>query len=147
MTSWIISPLAGSEAAGCTLNTSLTNIQWLGKMSSDGLGSCSIKRELEGKENQHVEPSQVKVNCHSLGTWEPCRGLLRREMDQGAYAAEFPTSGISIHLVQFCLTFELPFCLGSFSPSAEFPWGQIPLAQRILSALSLILRPKVFRKW
>ncbi|XP_070263671.1 forkhead box protein M1 isoform X6 [Myotis yumanensis] len=52
---------AGSEAAGCTLNTSLTNIQWLGKMSSDGLGSCSIKQEMEGKENQHLEPSQVKV--------------------------------------------------------------------------------------
>ncbi|XP_008141954.2 forkhead box protein M1 isoform X3 [Eptesicus fuscus] len=52
---------AGGEAAGCTLNTSLTNIQWLGKMSSDGLGSCSIKQEMEGKENQHLEPSQVKV--------------------------------------------------------------------------------------
>ncbi|XP_015419245.1 PREDICTED: forkhead box protein M1 isoform X4 [Myotis davidii] len=58
---WSARQRAGSEAAGCTLNTSLTNIQWLGKMSSDGLGSCSIKRELEGKENQHVEPSQVKV--------------------------------------------------------------------------------------
>ncbi|XP_036310641.1 forkhead box protein M1 isoform X9 [Pipistrellus kuhlii] len=58
---------AGGEAAGCTLNTSLTNIQWLGKMSSDGLGSCSIKQEMEGKENQHLEPSRVKVE-------EPPRG-------------------------------------------------------------------------
>lgn len=58
---------AGGEAAGCTLNTSLTNIQWLGKMSSDGLGSCSIKQEMEGKENQHLESSQVKVE-------EPPRG-------------------------------------------------------------------------
>lgn len=52
---------AGGEAAGCALNNSLTNIQWLGKMSSDGLGSCSIKQEMEGKENQHLEQSQVKV--------------------------------------------------------------------------------------
>lgn len=52
---------AGSEAAGCTLDNSLTNIQWLGKMSSDGLGSCSIKQEKEGKENRHLEQSQVKV--------------------------------------------------------------------------------------
>nr|KAF6452368.1 forkhead box M1 [Molossus molossus] len=52
---------AGGEAAGCTLNNSLTNIQWLGKMSSDGLSSCSIKQEMEGKENRHLEQSQVKV--------------------------------------------------------------------------------------
>ncbi|XP_066113786.1 forkhead box protein M1 isoform X2 [Saccopteryx bilineata] len=52
---------AGGEAVGCTLNNSLTNIQWLGKMSSDGLSSCSIKQEMEGKENRHLEQSQVKV--------------------------------------------------------------------------------------
>ncbi|XP_070476595.1 forkhead box protein M1 isoform X8 [Equus przewalskii] len=50
---------AGGEAAGCTLDSSLTNIQWLGKMSSDGLGSCSIKQE--EKENCHLEQSQIKV--------------------------------------------------------------------------------------
>ncbi|XP_054433055.1 forkhead box protein M1 isoform X2 [Pteronotus mesoamericanus] len=52
---------AGGEAAGCTLNNSLTNIQWLGKMSSDGLGPCNIKQEMEGKENRHLEQSQDKV--------------------------------------------------------------------------------------
>ncbi|XP_062958386.1 forkhead box protein M1 isoform X11 [Cynocephalus volans] len=52
---------SGGEAAGCTLDNSLTNIQWLGKMSSDGLGSCSIKQEKEEKENRHLEQSQVKV--------------------------------------------------------------------------------------
>ncbi|XP_022433012.1 forkhead box protein M1 isoform X2 [Delphinapterus leucas] len=51
---------AGSEAAGCTLDNSLTNIQWLGKMTSDGLGSCSIKQEAEEKENRHLERSQAK---------------------------------------------------------------------------------------
>ncbi|XP_033079092.1 forkhead box protein M1 isoform X3 [Trachypithecus francoisi] len=49
------------EAAGCTINKSLSNIQWLRKMSSDGLGSCSIKQEMEEKENCHLEQRQVKV--------------------------------------------------------------------------------------
>ncbi|XP_018893795.3 forkhead box protein M1 isoform X13 [Gorilla gorilla gorilla] len=49
------------EAAGCTINNSLSNIQWLRKMSSDGLGSCSIKQEMEEKENCHLERRQVKV--------------------------------------------------------------------------------------
>ncbi|XP_003820400.2 forkhead box protein M1 isoform X6 [Pan paniscus] len=49
------------EAAGCTINNSLSNIQWLRKMSSDGLGSCSIKQEMEEKENCHLEQRQVKV--------------------------------------------------------------------------------------
>ncbi|XP_029334885.1 forkhead box protein M1 isoform X1 [Mus caroli] len=52
---------AGGEAAGCTLDNSLTNIQWLGKMSSDGLGPCSVKQELEEKENCHLEQNRVKV--------------------------------------------------------------------------------------
>ncbi|ERE67067.1 forkhead box protein M1-like isoform 1 [Cricetulus griseus] len=52
---------AGGEMAGCTLDNSLTNIQWLGKMSSDGLGPCSIKQEMEEKENCHLEQNQVKV--------------------------------------------------------------------------------------
>ncbi|XP_065379629.1 forkhead box protein M1 isoform X16 [Macaca fascicularis] len=49
------------EAAGCTINKSLSNIQWLRKTSSDGLGSCSIKQEMEEKENCHLEQRQVKV--------------------------------------------------------------------------------------
>ncbi|MBV99581.1 Forkhead box protein M1, partial [Eschrichtius robustus] len=58
---------AGGEAAGCTLDNSLTNIQWLGKMTSDGLGSCSIKQEVEEKENRHLEQSQAKNSIrHNL---------------------------------------------------------------------------------
>ncbi|KAL4840440.1 hypothetical protein H8958_022501 [Nasalis larvatus] len=52
---------ADGEAAGCTINKSLSNIQWLRKMSSDGLGSCSVKQEMEEKENCHLEQRQVKV--------------------------------------------------------------------------------------
>ncbi|XP_077615319.1 forkhead box protein M1 isoform X4 [Crocuta crocuta] len=56
---------AGGEAAGCPLDNSLTNIQWLGKMSSDGLGSSSIKQEMEEKENRHLEQSQNSIR-HNL---------------------------------------------------------------------------------
>lgn len=59
---------AGGEAAGCTLDSSLTNIQWLGKMSSDGLGPCSIKQELEEKENCHLEQNRVKVEAPSTAS-------------------------------------------------------------------------------
>lgn len=31
-------------------------------MSSDGLGSCSVKQEVEEKENCHLEQNQVKVS-------------------------------------------------------------------------------------
>ncbi|XP_065798895.1 forkhead box protein M1 isoform X1 [Muntiacus reevesi] len=51
---------AGGEAASCPLDNSLTNIQWLGKMTSDGLGACSIKQEVEEKENRHMEQSKAK---------------------------------------------------------------------------------------
>ncbi|XP_015282024.1 PREDICTED: forkhead box protein M1 [Gekko japonicus] len=39
------------EAPSCELDNSLTNIQWLGKMSSDGLSPCSAKTGMQ-KENQ-----------------------------------------------------------------------------------------------
>ncbi|KAK1338514.1 hypothetical protein QTO34_001631 [Cnephaeus nilssonii] len=62
---------AGGEAAGCALNTSLTNIQWLGKMSS-GVGSCGIKQEVEGKENQYLEPNQrINILADSVSERPP----------------------------------------------------------------------------
>ncbi|XP_035937963.1 forkhead box protein M1 isoform X3 [Halichoerus grypus] len=61
---------AGGEAAGCTLDSSLTNIQWLGKMSSDGLGSSSVKQEMEEKENRHLEQSQVEEPPGASASWQ-----------------------------------------------------------------------------
>ncbi|KAM4678484.1 forkhead box protein M1 isoform 2-T2 [Discoglossus pictus] len=46
---------------GEELDVSLTNIHWLGKMSSDGLGPCNVKEELEEKENQAPELESVKM--------------------------------------------------------------------------------------
>ncbi|XP_051886697.1 forkhead box protein M1 isoform X2 [Pristis pectinata] len=39
------------------LDDSLTNIQWLGKMSTDGLGACHVKDEAE-KENKEPPPEE-----------------------------------------------------------------------------------------
>ncbi|XP_005569885.3 forkhead box protein M1 isoform X14 [Macaca fascicularis] len=64
---------ADGEAAGCTINKSLSNIQWLRKTSSDGLGSCSIKQEMEEKENCHLEQRQVKVQGAHVQVEEPSR--------------------------------------------------------------------------
>ncbi|XP_042847501.1 forkhead box protein M1 isoform X3 [Panthera tigris] len=61
---------AGGEAAGCTLDNSLTNIQWLRKVSSDGLGSGSIKQETEEKENRHLEQSQVEEPPGASTSWQ-----------------------------------------------------------------------------
>ncbi|XP_045637220.1 forkhead box protein M1 isoform X4 [Ursus americanus] len=67
---WSARQRAGGEAAGCTLDNSLTNIQWLGKMSSDGLGSSSIKQEMEEKENRHLEQGQVDELPGASASWQ-----------------------------------------------------------------------------
>uniref|UniRef100_A0A8D0HP21 Forkhead box protein M1 n=1 Tax=Sphenodon punctatus TaxID=8508 RepID=A0A8D0HP21_SPHPU len=48
------------EATSGGLDNSLTNIQWLGKMSSDGLSSCNVKREME---NENQTPKQEGIKC------------------------------------------------------------------------------------
>nr|XP_003221447.1 PREDICTED: forkhead box protein M1 isoform X1 [Anolis carolinensis]XP_008109536.1 PREDICTED: forkhead box protein M1 isoform X1 [Anolis carolinensis]XP_008109537.1 PREDICTED: forkhead box protein M1 isoform X1 [Anolis carolinensis] len=48
------------ETTSSSLNNSLTNIQWLGKMSSSELSPCSMKKGME-KENQTPEHKTIKV--------------------------------------------------------------------------------------
>ncbi|KFV98798.1 Forkhead box protein M1 [Eurypyga helias] len=50
------------ETVSSMLDNSLTNIQWLGKMRSDGLSPCSVKQDRE-KENQMPLQERVKVNA------------------------------------------------------------------------------------
>ncbi|XP_069484604.1 forkhead box protein M1 isoform X2 [Ambystoma mexicanum] len=65
-------------SANCALDESLTNIQWLGKMSSDVLGSCSVREELEDKENHPPEPEGPRTEeevstlpcSSSFTTWQ-----------------------------------------------------------------------------
>ncbi|NWH27583.1 FOXM1 protein, partial [Grus americana] len=49
------------ETMSSVLDNSLTNIQWLGKMRSDGLSPCSVKQDME-KENQLPLQERIKVN-------------------------------------------------------------------------------------
>ncbi|NXJ53288.1 FOXM1 protein, partial [Spizaetus tyrannus] len=54
---------SGTDSAtmSSVLDNSLTNIQWLGKMRSDGLSPCSVKKDME-KENQMPLQERIKVN-------------------------------------------------------------------------------------
>nr|XP_033808305.1 forkhead box protein M1 isoform X2 [Geotrypetes seraphini] len=58
------------EVSNCVLDDSLTNIQWLGKMSSDGLGPCSMKQELDDKEN--VSPEKEGARSEEDASVAPC---------------------------------------------------------------------------
>ncbi|XP_067387037.1 forkhead box protein M1 isoform X2 [Emydura macquarii macquarii] len=56
---------SSGEATSSGLDNSLTNIQWLGKMSSDGLGPCTVKQEME-KENQTPVQETIKTEEDSI---------------------------------------------------------------------------------
>ncbi|XP_061438547.1 forkhead box protein M1 isoform X2 [Rhineura floridana] len=51
---------SSGETMSGGLDNSLTNIQWLGKMSSSGLSPCSVKKETE-KENQTPKQKAIKA--------------------------------------------------------------------------------------
>ncbi|NXU58361.1 FOXM1 protein, partial [Turnix velox] len=58
---WVIIPTGNGETTNSVLDNSLTNIQWLGKMRSDGLSPCSVKQDKE-KENRRPLQERIKVN-------------------------------------------------------------------------------------
>ncbi|KAJ7424977.1 forkhead box M1 [Willisornis vidua] len=51
--------ISSGETTGSVLDNSLTNIQWLGKMRSDGLNPSSVKQDTE-KENQMPLQERIK---------------------------------------------------------------------------------------
>ncbi|XP_059582699.1 forkhead box protein M1 isoform X3 [Alligator mississippiensis] len=59
---------SSGEMTSCALDNSLTNIQWLGRMSSDGLSPSTVKQEME-KENQ--TPVQVEGIKDSISERPP----------------------------------------------------------------------------
>nr|XP_027305643.2 forkhead box protein M1 isoform X1 [Anas platyrhynchos] len=56
---------SSGETMSSVLDNSLTNIQWLGKMRTDGLSPCSVKQDME-KENQI--PLQEKIKTEEDST-------------------------------------------------------------------------------
>ncbi|NXX14243.1 FOXM1 protein, partial [Podargus strigoides] len=57
----LIIPTGSGGTMSSELDNSLTNIQWLGKMRSDELSPCSVKKEME-KENEMPLWERIKVN-------------------------------------------------------------------------------------
>ncbi|NXD72482.1 FOXM1 protein, partial [Eolophus roseicapillus] len=57
----LVTPTGSGKTTSSVLDNSLTNIQWLGKMRSDGLSPCSVKQDT-GKENQMPLQETIKVN-------------------------------------------------------------------------------------
>lgn len=57
----LVIPTGSGETMSSVLDNSLTNIQWLGKMRSDGLSPCSVKQDME-KENQMPLREKIKVS-------------------------------------------------------------------------------------
>ncbi|KAM9030248.1 forkhead box protein M1 isoform 1-T3 [Ara ararauna] len=51
---------SSGKTTSSVLDNSLTNIQWLGKMRSDGLSTCSVKQDT-GKENQMPLQEAIKT--------------------------------------------------------------------------------------
>ncbi|NXV74104.1 FOXM1 protein, partial [Atlantisia rogersi] len=57
----LVIPTGSGKTVSSVLDNSLTNIQWLGKMRSDGLSPCSVKQDTE-KENHVPLQERIKVN-------------------------------------------------------------------------------------
>ncbi|NXP79030.1 FOXM1 protein, partial [Ramphastos sulfuratus] len=57
----LVIPTGSGETTNSVLDDSLTNIQWLGKMRSDGLSPSSVKQGME-KENRMPLRERIKVN-------------------------------------------------------------------------------------
>ncbi|NXX42068.1 FOXM1 protein, partial [Tricholaema leucomelas] len=57
----------GGETTNSMLDDSLTNIQWLGKMRSDGLSPSSVKQGME-KENRMPLRERIKVNDYAAAS-------------------------------------------------------------------------------
>ncbi|NXR15728.1 FOXM1 protein, partial [Semnornis frantzii] len=57
----LVIPTGSGETTNSVLDDSLTNIQWLGKMRSDGLSPSSVKQGME-KENRMPLQERIKVN-------------------------------------------------------------------------------------
>ncbi|XP_019399725.1 PREDICTED: forkhead box protein M1 isoform X3 [Crocodylus porosus] len=68
---------SSGDMTSCALDNSLTNIQWLGRMSSDGLSPSTVKQEME-KENQtpvqvegiKIEEDSSAVASTSTSSWQ-----------------------------------------------------------------------------
>ncbi|XP_008948361.1 PREDICTED: forkhead box protein M1, partial [Merops nubicus] len=71
---------SGGETMSPVLDNSLTNIQWLGKMRSDGLSPCSVKQGTE-KENQMPLQEGMKTEENSAAASVPAAAAVSSWQD------------------------------------------------------------------
>ncbi|XP_051464038.1 forkhead box protein M1 [Apus apus] len=93
-----------SNSSGGSINSvldnSLTNIQWLGKMRSDGLNPCSVKQDTE-KENQMPLQERIKTEEDSVAAATPVTGTISSSSWQDSVSERPPYSYMA--MIQFAI--------------------------------------------
>ncbi|KFO77346.1 Forkhead box protein M1 [Cuculus canorus] len=61
---------SGGKTMSSVLDNSLTNIQWLGKMRSDGLSLCSVKQDVEKENQMPTEEDSAATTATTSPSWQ-----------------------------------------------------------------------------
>ncbi|XP_064319336.1 forkhead box protein M1 [Phalacrocorax carbo] len=88
------------ETMSSVLDSSLTNIQWLGKMRSDGLSPCSVKQDTE-KENQMPLRERIRTEEDSAAAAIPATVAATSSSWQDSVSERPPYSYMA--MIQFAI--------------------------------------------
>ncbi|KAM6145955.1 LOW QUALITY PROTEIN: forkhead box protein M1 [Phoenicopterus ruber ruber] len=91
---------SSGETMSSVLDNSLTNIQWLGKMRSDGLSPCSVKQDTE-KENQMPLRERIKTEEDSAAAAIPAATAASSSSWQDSVSERPPYSYMA--MIQFAI--------------------------------------------
>ncbi|KFR13329.1 Forkhead box protein M1 [Opisthocomus hoazin] len=96
----LVIPTGSGETMSSVLDNSLTNIQWLGKMRSDGLSPCSVKQDTE-KENQMPLRERIKTKEDSAAAAVPTAAAASSSSWQDSVSERPPYSYMA--MIQFAI--------------------------------------------
>ncbi|NXG55569.1 FOXM1 protein, partial [Hemiprocne comata] len=96
----LVIPTGSGGSINSVLDNSLTNIQWLGKMRSDGLSPCSVKQDTE-KENQMPLQERIKTEEDSAAAATPIAGTFSSSSWQSSVSERPPYSYMA--MIQFAI--------------------------------------------
>ncbi|KAI6079800.1 Forkhead box protein M1 isoform X1 [Aix galericulata] len=91
---------SSGETMSSVLDNSLTNIQWLGKMRTDGLSPCSVKQDME-KENQIPLQEKIKTEEDSAAVAIPTSSSSSSSSWQDSISERPPYSYMA--MIQFAI--------------------------------------------
>uniref|UniRef100_A0A8B9C7I3 Forkhead box protein M1 n=1 Tax=Anser brachyrhynchus TaxID=132585 RepID=A0A8B9C7I3_9AVES len=91
---------SSGETMSSVLDNSLTNIQWLGKMRTDGLSPCSVKQDTE-KENQIPLQEKIKTEEDSAAVAIPTSSSSSSSSWQDSVSERPPYSYMA--MIQFAI--------------------------------------------